>query len=150
MSGSVATQGRALQERLGRLVSGGLNVAVLRNAQDMDLPTLVARTSHPVEKARAGPLSPDRRRHPTFAITNPGMFDVEHFEPIINPPSSVTQTVASALPTVMARDGSMAIGMVMKLTVVCDHRVIDGAIAARFLGTLTGLLEDPDRWLATA
>jgi pyruvate dehydrogenase E2 component (dihydrolipoamide acetyltransferase) len=125
----------------------GLTVAVVRNAGDLSLGQLVERTGELVERARAGKLSAEDRRHPTLTITNLGMFDVEHFEPIINPPSAVTLAVASALPAPLARGDAIYVGRLMKLTAACDHRIIDGATAARFLGELRGLLEDPDRLL---
>ena len=122
----------------------GLTVAVLRDAGDCSLAEVVARTRELVERARADKLSAEERRHPTFTITNLGMFDVEHFEPIIAPPSSITLAVASALPATVVRDGAVFVGQVMKLTAACDHRIIDGAAAARFLMEVRALLEAPD------
>ena len=75
------------------------------------------------------------------------MFDVEQFEPIINPPSSITLGVASALPAPVVRGDAIFIARVMRLTLSCDHRIIEGATAARFLGALKALLEDPDALL---
>jgi pyruvate dehydrogenase E2 component (dihydrolipoamide acetyltransferase) len=75
------------------------------------------------------------------------MFDVEHFEPIINPPSSITLAVASALPSAVVRDEALHIGRVMKLTAACDHRIIDGATAGRFMMDLRRLLESPGELL---
>jgi pyruvate dehydrogenase E2 component (dihydrolipoamide acetyltransferase) len=137
--------------RLGLAVDtdAGLTVAVLANAQDLSLADLAQQTRVLVEKARAGKLSAEERRHATFTITNLGMLDVEHFEPIINPPSAVTLAVASALPSAIVRDGALHVGHVMKLTAACDHRIIDGATAARFLKDLRILLEDPDRLLGS-
>jgi pyruvate dehydrogenase E2 component (dihydrolipoamide acetyltransferase) len=125
----------------------GLTVAVLRDAQDMSLEQIVPQARHLVEKARAGRLSADERRHPTFTISNLGMFDVEHFEPIINPPSAVTLGVATPLPTAVARGDAVGVGMMMRLTISCDHRIIDGVTAAKFLGALRQLLENPDELL---
>ncbi|MDP6108040.1 MAG: dihydrolipoamide acetyltransferase family protein, partial [Candidatus Brocadiia bacterium] len=122
----------------------GLTVAVLREAQDMALTEIAAKTRELVEKARAHGLSADERRYPTFTISSLGMFDVEHFEPIINPPSSMTLGVATALATAVARGDAVGVGMVMRLTLSCDHRIVDGVTAARFLGTLKDLLESPD------
>ncbi|MDP6439395.1 MAG: dihydrolipoamide acetyltransferase family protein [Candidatus Brocadiia bacterium] len=129
---------------------GGLTVAVLREAQDMALAEIAAKTRELVEKARAGGLSADERRYPTFTISNLGMFDVEHFEPIINPPSSMTLGVATALPTAVARGDAVGVGMVMRLTLSCDHRIVDGVTAARFLGTLKDLLESPEFYAEAA
>jgi len=122
----------------------GLTVAVLRNAQSLSLAQIVEQTKALVEKARAGKLSAEERRHPTFTISNLGMFDVEHFEPIINPPSAITLGVASALPAPVVRGEAIHIGRVTRLSLSCDHRIIDGVSAARFLKTLKDLLEDPD------
>jgi pyruvate dehydrogenase E2 component (dihydrolipoamide acetyltransferase) len=125
----------------------GLTVAVLRNAQGLDLAQIAERTRDLVEKARAGKLSAEERRHPTFTISNLGMLDVEHFQPIINPPSSVTLGVSSALPSPVVEGDSIHIGQVMRLTMSCDHRIVDGATAARFLNAMKTLLEDPDALL---
>ena len=122
----------------------GLTVAVLKNAQDFSLADLVARTRDVVEKARAGKLSAEERKHPTFTITNLGMFDVEHFQPIVNPPSAITLAVASALPAPVIRGESIAIAKVMRLTASCDHRIISGVDAATFLKDLNAALEAPD------
>lgn len=138
--------------RLGLAVDTetGLTVAVIRDAQDLSLDDLVERTGPLVERARNGKLSADERRHATFTITNLGMFGVEQFTPIINPPSSITLAVAAALPSTVVGDGGIHIGRVMKLTAACDHRVVDGATAARFLQDLVPLLEDPDTLLGEA
>jgi len=122
----------------------GLTVAVVRNAQALSLPELIETSRGLVERARAGRLSAEERRHPSFTVTNLGMFDVEHFEPIINPPSSITLGVSSALPEAVIRGDAIHVGKVMKLTASCDHRIVDGATAAQFLHTLVGLLGDPD------
>lgn len=125
----------------------GLTVAVLRDAQDLSLAEVAERTRGLVEKARAGKLSAAERRHPSLTVTNLGMLDVEHFAPIINPPSSITIGVASALPAPVVRGDAVCIRTLMRLTLSCDHRIVDGVTAARFLGTLKGLLEDPDALL---
>jgi len=123
----------------------GLTVAVLRQAQDLTLEDLVGRTGPLVERARAGRLSADERRHATFTVTNLGMFAVETFAPIINPPSSITLAVASARPASVVRDGAIRIGRLMHLTAACDHRIVDGVTAARFMQDLAALIEDPER-----
>ncbi|NLX57891.1 MAG: 2-oxo acid dehydrogenase subunit E2 [Phycisphaerae bacterium] len=135
--------------RLGLAVDtdAGLTVAVLADAQGLSLRDLAERTRALVDKARGGKLTGAERRHATFTITNLGMLDVEQFEPIINPPSAVTLAVASALPSAIVRDGGLHVGHLMRLTAACDHRIVDGAMAARFLHDLRLLLEDPDRLL---
>ncbi len=125
----------------------GLTVAVLRGAQALSLRELVGRAKPLVERARAGKLAPEERNHPTFTITNLGMFDVEQFEPIINPPSAITLGVASALPAPVVRGDAIHIAKVMRLTISCDHRIIEGVTAARFLKSLKDLLEAPEKLL---
>jgi len=125
----------------------GLTVAVLKDAQTLSLEEMAARTKELVGKARAKRLSAKERRHPTFTVTNLGMFDVEHFQPIVNPPSAVTLAVASALPTPVIRGESIAIARVMRLPASCDHRIISGVDAANLLRDLTGLLENPEALL---
>jgi pyruvate dehydrogenase E2 component (dihydrolipoamide acetyltransferase) len=126
----------------------GLTVAVIRNAQGLSLKEIVERTRALVEKARSGKLSPEERRHPTFTVSSLGMFDVEQFEPIINPPSAITLAAASALVAPVVQGDEIVIGRVMKLTLSCDHRIIDGVTAAKFLGELKRLLENDAELLA--
>ena len=126
----------------------GLTVAVIRNAQGLSLKEIVERTRALVEKARSGKLSPEERRHPTFTVSSLGMFDVEQFEPIINPPSAITLAVASALAAPVVEGDKIKVGRVMKLTLSCDHRIIDGVTAAKFLGELKRLLENDEELLA--
>ncbi|NQT54444.1 2-oxo acid dehydrogenase subunit E2 [bacterium] len=121
----------------------GLTVAVVRDAQNLTLQAIAQRTRELVDKARAGKLSATERRHPTLTLTNLGMFDVEHFQPIINPPSAITLAVASALEEPVVRDGAIRVGRVMRLTASCDHRIIQGVHAASFLRDLRAILEDP-------
>ena len=123
----------------------GLTVAVLRGAEELSFSQLVERTRDLVERARRGKLTADERRHPTFTITNLGMFGVEEFAPIINPPSSITLAVASALPAPVVRKEGIYAGHVMRLTASCDHRIVEGAAAARLMRTVSVLLENPER-----
>lgn len=125
----------------------GLTVVVVHNAQDLSLREIVERTRGLVEKARGGTLSAEERRHPTLTITNLGMFDVEHFQPIVNPPSAITLAVASALEQPIVCDGGIRIGRVIRFTTSCDHRIIEGVHAAAFLHDLRAMLEDPDALL---
>jgi len=128
----------------------GLTVPVLAKADRLSLAEIVKQVATLTQTARAGKLSPDQRRHPTFTISNLGMFDVEEFAAILNPPSSVTLAVASARPAPVIRNGGIYIGQVMKLTASCDHRIIDGVMAARFLQDLKAILENPDALLGGA
>jgi pyruvate dehydrogenase E2 component (dihydrolipoamide acetyltransferase) len=120
----------------------GLTVGVIKSAQDLSLREIVERSRALVEKARSGKLSPEERRHPTFTVSSLGMFDVEEFQPIINPPSAITLAVASALPAPVVEGDRIQVGRVMKLTLSCDHRIVDGVTAAKFLGELKRWLEN--------
>ncbi len=126
----------------------GLTVAVIPSAQKLGLKQLAEAARALVERARADKLTPEERRHPTFTVSNLGMFDVEQFEPIIAPPSAITLAVSSILPTAVVRDGKLEAGEVMKLTISCDHRVIDGVQAAKFLRDLRAALENADALFA--
>ncbi len=119
----------------------GLVVAVLRNAQGKDLRWIVQHTRPLVERARAGKLKNEERTNPTFTISNLGAFDVESFSAIINPPSALTLAVGSVVPTPVVRDGEVVPGNLLHLTLSCDHRVVDGVLAARFLGEVKAQLE---------
>ncbi len=125
----------------------GLTVAVVRNAQELSFEQLVERSRELVERARANKLSASERSHASFTLTNLGMFGIEHFEPIINPPSSVTLGVASALPETVIRGNAIHVGKVMKFSASCDHRIIDGITGATFMARLVELLENPDELL---
>lgn len=120
----------------------GLTVAVIPHAQKLDLKGIVDAARALVDRARAGKLAVEDRRHPTFTISNLGMFDVEQFEAIINPPSAMTLAVASILPAPVVRGDKVEVGQVMSLTLSCDHRIIDGVAAAKFMKDLKGLLEN--------
>lgn len=122
----------------------GLTVAVVPKAQKLSFKELVERSRAVIERARNGKLTSEDRRHATFTISNLGMFHVEQFESIINPPSSVTLAVASVLDVPVVKDGKVQPGKVMKLTASCDHRIVDGVTAARFMSDLQLALEHPD------
>ena len=79
----------------------------------------------------------------TFTISNLGMFDVEHFEAIINPPQAAILALGSAVQKPVVRNGRVVAGTEMTATLSSDHRIVDGAMAAQFLQTLRRLLENP-------
>lgn len=128
----------------------GLTVAVIPNAQKLDLKGMVDAARALVDRARTGKLTVEDRHHATFTISNLGMFDVEQFEAIINPPSSMTLAVASILPTPVVRGDKIEVGQVMNLTLSCDHRIVDGVAAAKFMKDLKGILEDPAGLIAAS
>lgn len=102
-----------------------------------------------VEKARAGKLTPQEMSGGTFSISNLGMFGIEEFAAIINPPESAILAVGAAMPeVVVAEDGSFVARRRMRVTLSCDHRAVDGLRGAKFLQELKRLLESPLNLLA--
>lgn len=129
----------ALPEEKG----GGLVVPVLRDALGMGLRQIADETRRLAKKARESGLSADEMSGGTFTISNLGMFGVDHFTAIINPPQAAILAVGAALPRPVVRKGELTVGHEMALTLSSDHRVIDGAMAAAFLATLKQILESP-------
>ena len=122
-------------------VDDGLVVPVLPGVDRMDLPTLAAAARSLVENARKGRV--DNMGTGTFTISNMGMFGIEDFSAIINPPEAGILAVSAAREQVIVRDGAMRPGRVMNLTLSADHRIVDGMLAAQFMGQLKALLEAP-------
>ena len=119
----------------------GLIVPVLRQAQHLSLEGLCAATKALVDKAQNGKLLPDDYAGNTFTVSNLGPFGVDQFTAIINQPDSAILAVGQMKDRVVVLDGGMHIRPVMKLTLSSDHRVVDGAIAAQFMGNLKARLE---------
>ena len=121
----------------------GLTVPVVVGADRMKLEQLAARTREVVESARNGKL--EGMGQGVFTITNLGMFGVEEFSAIINPPESAILAVGAIREGVVVKDGAMRPSRLMTVTLSVDHRVIDGVVAAQFLKTLKELLEAPEQ-----
>jgi pyruvate dehydrogenase E2 component (dihydrolipoamide acetyltransferase) len=124
----------------------GLVVPVIRNADELTLAELNARSKELAEKARGGKLAPDEMSGSTFTIYNMGMLDVENFTAIINPGESAILAVSSTLKKVVVRDDKIVVRSIMKITLSSDHRIIDGAMAARFVNALKKKIEDIELW----
>ena len=122
---------------------GGLVVGVLRNADLKSLRQISQETRFLAEKAREKGLSMDEMSGATFTITNLGMFGVDHFTAIINPPNSAILACGAAIEQPVVRNHQLAVGWEMSATLSLDHRVIDGAMAAQYLATLKDLIERP-------
>ncbi len=119
----------------------GLVVPVLASADTLSLRQVASETRRIVEAARAGKI--ENMGKGVFTITNLGMFGIEEFTAIINPPESAILAVGTARETVMVHDGAMWPGKAITLTLSADHRVVDGLPAARFMARLKELLESP-------
>ncbi|MGH7243826.1 MAG: dihydrolipoamide acetyltransferase family protein [Phycisphaerales bacterium] len=122
---------------------GGLVVATIRGADFLGLRQISAETKRLSEKARTKGLSVEEMSDATFTISNLGMFGVEAFTAIINPPNTAILAVGGAVQKPVVRDGKIVPGHVMSMTMSSDHRVIDGAMAASYLNSVKGLLEKP-------
>ena len=124
----------------------GLVVPVIRAAEHLPLLELCQQSKALVEKARAGKATPDELSGGTFTISNMGMMDVESFGPIINPGESAILAVASTKPQPVVRDGKIVVRQIMKVTLSCDHRIVDGALGAKFTNAIKQKLEDLELW----
>ncbi len=128
-------------------VEDGLLVPVVRNADQKGLAQIAQEVKALAEKAKTKKLQPQEWEGNTFTISNLGMFGIDEFTAIINPPDACILAVGGIKQTAVVRDGALAVGHVMKVTLSCDHRVVDGASGAAFLQTLKALLEEPMRML---
>ncbi len=128
-------------------VPDGLLVPVVRFADNKSLSHISVEVKDLVSKALDKKLQPSDWEGSTFTVSNLGMFGVEEFTAIINPPDACILAIGGIKQTPIVKDGELQIGNVMKVTLSCDHRAVDGALGAAFLKTLKSLLEDPVRIL---
>jgi pyruvate dehydrogenase E2 component (dihydrolipoamide acetyltransferase) len=128
-------------------VEEGLLVPVVRFADLKPLSQIATEVKDFAKKAKDKKLQPSDWEGSTFTISNLGMFGIEEFTAIINPPDSCILAVGAINQVPVVKDGQIKIGNIMKVTLTCDHRVVDGATGAAFLHTLQGLLEEPLRML---
>jgi len=126
----------------------GLITPVLRDSDIKPLHQIALESRDLAERARGGKLRAQELSGATFSISNLGMFDVEEFSAIINPPEGAILAVGSVLEKPVAEGGQLRIGRRLRLTLSCDHRVMDGAMGARFLQDVKRLLQEPLRLLA--
>jgi pyruvate dehydrogenase E2 component (dihydrolipoamide acetyltransferase) len=124
----------------------GLVVPVIRNADEMMLSELNARSKELADKARAGRLGPDEMMGSTFTISNMGMLNVENFTAIINTGEAAILAVSSTLKKPVVRDDKVIVGSMMKITLSADHRLIDGVMAAKFVNSVKEKLENIQLW----
>ncbi|NET32202.1 MAG: pyruvate dehydrogenase complex dihydrolipoamide acetyltransferase [Cyanothece sp. SIO1E1] len=128
-------------------VPDGLLVPVIRYANMKTLSQINSEVRHLAGKAKDKKLQPAEMQGNTFTISNLGMFGIEEFTAIINPPDSCILAVGTIVQKPIVKDGQIVVGNMMKVTLSCDHRVVDGATGAQFLQTFQEILEDPIRLL---
>ena len=121
----------------------GLIVPVLHDCQAMSLLDIAAQANALVERARTGKPTTQDLSGGSFTISNLGMYPVEHFTAVINPPQAAILATSAIKERPTVRDGQIVISRTMMATLSCDHRVLDGATAAQFLEELKNLLENP-------
>lgn len=124
-------------------IEDGLIVPVIRFADQKGLPQIAAESKELAGKAKNKKLQPNEFTGNTFTISNLGMMDIDEFTAIINPPDSCILAVGRIKETVIRRGDSFAASNVMKVTLSCDHRSVDGATGAAFLQTVKKFLENP-------
>ena len=129
-------------------VPDGLIVPVIRFADGKSLGQISAEAKELAGKAREKKLQPAEMSGNTFTISNLGMFGIEEFTAIINPPDSCIMAIGGIVDKPVVKNGAVVPGKTMKVTLSCDHRSVDGASGSEFLQTLKGFLEDPVRMLA--
>ena len=128
-------------------IEGGLLTVVCKDADQKPISSIAREIKEMVARARQGKVRPEDIEGSTFSISNLGMFDVEHFIAIINPPEAAILAVGSVKDVPVVVDGELRAGTRMKATLSADHRVTDGAEAAQFLQALAKFLEAPLRLL---
>ena len=121
----------------------GLVVPVVRGAERLTIRQIAAVRADLVSRARDGKLRTDDLEGGTFTISNLGMYDVDQFIAVLNPPQASILAVGSTRDQVVPRDGELHVVPLMVLTLTCDHRAVDGATGAEFLKTVKTFLEDP-------
>jgi pyruvate dehydrogenase E2 component (dihydrolipoamide acetyltransferase) len=128
-------------------VEDGLLVPVVRFADTKSLSQIGAEVKDFAQRAKDKKLQPADWEGSTFTISNLGMFGIEEFTAIINPPDSCILAIGGISPVPVVKDGQIKAGNVMKVTLSCDHRSVDGATGSAFLQTLKSMLEEPLRML---
>jgi pyruvate dehydrogenase E2 component (dihydrolipoamide acetyltransferase) len=129
-------------------VDGGLIVPVVRDSDHKSVSQISKEAKALIDKARAGKLRPDDYTGGTFTISNLGMFGIDQFTAVINPPEAAILAVGTTSSEPVVQDGQLATRQRMKLTLSIDHRALDGATGAQFLADLKATLEEPLRILA--
>ena len=124
-------------------VDEGLIVPVLKFVDQMSIVDINSKVKDLAGRARNKKLTPEEMQGSTFTISNLGMFDIESFTSIINSPNSVILSVGSIVQKPIVKNGNIEVGNTMKVTLACDHRVVDGLTGSKFLQTLREFIENP-------
>jgi pyruvate dehydrogenase E2 component (dihydrolipoamide acetyltransferase) len=129
-------------------IDGGLITPIIRKAETKSLSQIAAESKDLAKRARDRKLKPEEFQGGTFSVSNLGMFGIQSFASIINEPQGAIMSVGAGEQRPVVVDGQLAIATVMTVTLTCDHRVVDGAIGAKFLQVFKAMIEDPVTMLA--
>lgn len=129
-------------------VEEGLIVPVIKFADQLSLSQIATTAGDLYDKARNKKIQPAEFTGNTFTISNLGMMGIDEFTAIINPPDACILAVGNIIPTPVVENNNVVVRNILKLTLSCDHRVVDGAVGASFLQTLKTYLENPVTMLA--
>lgn len=124
-------------------IEEGLITPVVRSADQKSLSQIAAEVRELAERARSRRLKPEEYTGATFSISNLGMFGIDEFTAVINPPEGAILAVGAMSPKPVVRDNEIVVRQMMRVTMSCDHRIIDGATGAKFLQTFKKILENP-------
>jgi pyruvate dehydrogenase E2 component (dihydrolipoamide acetyltransferase) len=124
-------------------IEGGLITPIIRKAEQKSVAEIAVEAKDLAERARTMKLKPEEFMGGTFSVSNLGMFGIKSFGSIINPPQGCILSVGAGEKRPVVRGDQLAIATVMTVTLTCDHRVVDGAVGARWLEAFKGLIEDP-------
>jgi pyruvate dehydrogenase E2 component (dihydrolipoamide acetyltransferase) len=143
LDGEATVEHAQVNVGLATATDEGLLVPVVHNCDTASLAEIVSAARGLVERARAGKPARDDLSGATFSLSNLGMFPVAHFAAVVNPPQAAILAVGTVREVPVVRDEAVVPGRLMTVTVSCDHRILDGAVAGRFLAELKTLLEHP-------
>ncbi|MBA3049060.1 MAG: pyruvate dehydrogenase complex dihydrolipoamide acetyltransferase [Alphaproteobacteria bacterium] len=129
-------------------IDGGLITPIIRKAETKSLSQIAAESKDLAKRARDRKLKPEEFQGGTFSVSNLGMFGIQSFASIINEPQGAIMSVGAGEPRPVVVNGQLAVATVMTVTLTCDHRVVDGAIGAKFLQVFKAMIEDPVTMLA--
>ena len=124
-------------------IDGGLITPIVRQAENKGLSTISVEMKDLAGRAREKKLKPQEYQGGTFSISNLGMMGIKSFGSIINEPHGMILSVGAGGPRPIVRDGELAVATVMTVTLTCDHRVVDGALGAEWLGVFKRYVETP-------
>jgi len=124
-------------------IDGGLITPIIRKAEQKGLAQIATEAKDLAERARTRKLKPDEFQGGTFSVSNLGMFGIKSFASIINEPQGCILSVGAGEQRPVVKNGQLAVATVMTVTLTCDHRVVDGAVGARWLAAFKALIEDP-------